>query len=129
MKMLYYIILFSICCKNSNAFFRPEIFIQSSKTLLSNHILSFTIRQTIYNELFDESTLFKEIYQITSSQFDYIYYCTFSIALLFFIKDNTYNKSIEKLRKNGMTHQFEKQIQFLTIVIMMVLTKNVENAI
>jgi hypothetical protein len=109
-------------------FMIPES-ISQCRLLLANRIVADTLRKTVYTELFDSGTVFKELSQSFYSQIDYFYYFTFSVAIVLLIKDGAYNKSIAKMRKNSDFRRFERRVEFLAIIVMMVLTKNIENAI
>ena len=99
--------------------------------LLNSHFILYSLRQSLYSLVLNQSHIFKEIsaafHSITI--LDIFYYSIFSMTMVLFWKDLSYKRSTKKIVDNGIiTPNIVRKIEMCILVIVMILFQDVDNA-
>lgn len=99
--------------------------------LLNSHFILYSLRQSLYSLVLNQSHIYKEIYAAFTSVtiLDVFYYSVFMMTMLLFWKDLSYKRSTKKIVDNGIiTPTIVRKIEMCILVIVMILFQDVDNA-
>lgn len=99
--------------------------------LLNSHFILYSLRQSLYSLVLNQSHIYKEIYAAFTSVtiLDVFYYSVFMMTMVLFWKDLSYKRSTKKIVDNGIiTPTIVRKIEMCILVIVMILFQDVDNA-
>ena len=96
--------------------------------LLTSHVINYSLRRTIFNEVFDNVDLMKHLFAININHIDFFYGSILISSIFFYYKDLQYKKSFNNLENNLNLKKVKNNIELLLLILILLLTKNVENA-
>jgi hypothetical protein len=108
--------------------------VSSLKYILSTHILTYSIRQQLYNEFLDGSLMekqFKTLFTFQHTlQFTDVWVFTCIVYMLsLYLNDLKYKKSFETVVDKKSVRNIIHSIELLFFIFAIIFTKDVENAI
>ncbi len=93
--------------------------------LLTSHIIGYSLRQKVFIQVFDNVDKFTA----DLNHIDIFYGSLFMISICYYLKDLRYQKSFNNLENDIIFKPIIMTIEFLLLVLFLILTKNIENAI
>ena len=102
-----------------------------ARRMLSMHALGYVLRQKIYDEVLSGTQLLKESQELFSPthHVDIWFLGILPCVLAYAVRDLERRKVFLRLRENGLTSSMVKMMEGILLVLLIVFTKDVENAI
>lgn len=97
--------------------------------ILTSHIIGYSVRQKVFKEVLDNVDVMKHLFTIDIHHLDFFYGSFILFSVIYYFNDLQYKNSFNNLESNKDLKKIIKNIELLLLILIFLLTKNIENAI
>lgn len=96
--------------------------------LLKSHIVGYSLRKKVCNEMFDNVDIMRHIFSIDINHLDFFYYSIILLSMFYYVKDIQYKSSFNNLESNSDIKNIIKFFEMLLFILILIMVKNVDSA-